>query len=106
MIMNTKYEIALTDTFREQDYPDIIKELALFRQYTVDLPCVDKATMLISFLRDHSIRSDLVYAHPDLVGCITSRQTVVIHMESLFESCSANNFFRSDFEQYIRHQLE
>ena len=104
--MNKKYEIALTDTFCEQNFPDVIKELALFRLYAAHLPCVNKATMLISFLKDHSIRSDLVCAHPDLVRYIISRQTIVTHMEYLFESCRANNSFRYDFEQYIRHQLE
>lgn len=103
--MSNKYSIALTDTFREQNYPDVVRELALFKQYTVDLPCVDKAAMLISFLKDHLIQSDLVRAHPDLVGCITSRQTIVIHMENLFAACGANSSFRNDFEQYIRHQL-
>lgn len=104
--MNSKYTISSTDVFNQADYPDITEELILFKQSAAALSNSDKATMLISFVKDHMIRSDLVRAHPELVSYITSRQTVVKHLEHLFKSCRANVPFQKDFEIYIRRQLE
>jgi hypothetical protein len=104
--MDTIYTTAITDVFNQANYADITEELVLFRQSAIALPCSYKATMLISFVKDHMIRSDLVRAYPELVSHITSRQTAVKHLERLFEACRANIAFQKDFEIYIRHQLE
>lgn len=104
--MDNTYTTEISDIFNQADYADVTAELTLFKQSVAALPDSYKATMLISFVKDHMIRSDLVRAYPELVSHITSRQTPVMHLERLFEACRANISFQKDFEIYIRHQLE
>jgi hypothetical protein len=104
--MKSKYTLARTDVFNQAHYPAITEELRLFKQSSVALPNAFKAAMLISFVKDHMIRSEYVRAYPELVSHITSRHTVVKHLEYLFESCCTNVSFQKDFEIYIIRQLE
>lgn len=104
--MNSNYTLTNTAVFNQIDYPHIKEELVLFKQSTVALPNDHKATMLISFAKDHMIRSDYVHTYPELVSYITSRQIAIKHLEHLFESCRTNVSFQKDFEIYIIQQLE
>ncbi|MFD1001042.1 hypothetical protein ACFQ21_17075 [Ohtaekwangia kribbensis] len=103
---NNRYTIDSNDVFKPADYADITDELILFRQSSSAFSNSHKATMFISFLKDHMIGTALVNSYPELVSHITSRQICVKHLELLFESSRANLSFQKDLETYIRHQLE
>ena len=104
--MHSKYIITSSDVFKPVDYSDITDELILFKQSSLAFSSPHKATILISFLKDHMIGSALVNSYPELVSHITSRQTRVQHLELLFQSCGSNQSFQKDLETYIKLQLE
>jgi len=104
--MNNKKLVAATDVFDHRNYPDITKELIIFKKSTPVLPHSYRATILISFIKDYMIRSDLVRTYPEVIRYITLQQAAIKHLENLFQSCHANVSFQKDLEIYIIQQLE
>jgi hypothetical protein len=64
-----------------------------------------KGEIIISFLKDHSVKNDWVNANPVFAGLITSRHFDTVHLESLFESCRINSEFTTKLEEFIRKNI-
>lgn len=62
--------------------------------------------MIISFVKDHSISSQMVKDSPELANRISSRALPLGVMEALFEASRENQLFRKHLEDYIRNCLD
>ena len=93
-----------TDDFHTGDFPHVVKELAEIKQMIKPLWHVDNKIIIISYLKDHMIRSDLAQSHPQLVQILTSKNTCRF-LEDLFLSSRGNTGFRLSLENYIEGQL-
>ena len=103
--MYIKYDIQATDTFDEARYSDVASELASLASRTSDMESRNKSAIIISYLKDHSIRVDWLKNDNQLTRAITSRLFDTSHMEALFEGCRNHKAFLHDFEDYITTQI-
>jgi len=62
--------------------------------------------MIISFVKDHSINSQMVKDSPGLANRISSRALPIEVMEALFDASRENQLFRKQLEDYIRSCLD
>lgn len=62
--------------------------------------------MIISFVKDHSINSQMVKNSPELADRISSRALPLEVMEVLFDASRENLLFRKQLEDYIRGCLD
>lgn len=100
-----KYSIKDTDVFDCQDFPQIVRELEAIKDITATLPDGYKIEIIISFLKNHSIRKTWIQANQPLVDLITSGSLPISNMEVLFESCKRNPGFLHAYEAYITKQI-
>ena len=103
--MYIKYDIQETDTFDETRYSHVASELASLASRTSDMDSTNKSAIIISYLKDHSIRVDWLKNDNQLTQAITSRSYDTSHIEALFEGCRNHKVFLHDFEDYITTQI-
>lgn len=97
-----KFLIRETDRFDPANFPQL--EICL-DQITKQLnrePAGPKADMLLSFVKDHSIKSQHVTDHPALTLLISTKSLPLDSIEALFESSRNNPSFKKDLEAHIR----
>lgn len=97
-----KYLIGNLDQFASATFPQLEESL---RQVVVLLatnPGGPKTEMILSFVKDHSIRSQQVKDYPVLAKLISTKTLPLHVMEELFESSKQNLLFRKQLEDYIR----
>jgi hypothetical protein len=66
------------------------------------MPIAFKAEIVISYLRDHSLKNEWISANPEVVKFLLSSSFVTVHMESLFNYCRLKPDYRQSFESYIK----
>lgn len=104
--MYIKYDIQATDTFDAASYGHVTAELTTLALGTAGIKSENKSAIIISFLKDHSIRMDWLKGDSKLAKAITSRTYKTPHVEALFDGCRNNVRFLYDFESYIRTMLQ
>jgi hypothetical protein len=104
-IQFTRHVINDTDVFDERDFPEITFELLSLKQKVSGLEGQHKEEIIISYLKDHSIKTTWVETYPKLTAIMISSTLPVLHLEHLFESCRKNTAFLAAFENYIHRQL-
>ena len=97
--------VAGTDTFNAADYPSLKEELAAIADYTEGMLPLHKEDIVISYLKDHSIRMIWIDANPLLTAMVTSHVMPTATIEALFESSRNNLPFRKELEVFIRESL-
>jgi len=102
MFQYSNYNIKETDSFHPDDYPKVVKELADINNAIAGLSELHKGDIIVSFLKDHSLKNIWLSANPALTELFTSRHFVTTHLESLFDSCRINNRFTEELEEYIQ----
>jgi hypothetical protein len=100
-----QYIVSETHTFGIQDFPEVQQEVIAIQEKTLRMPSPYKADIVISFLKDHMIKSEWVLADPELVALITSSQSATKNIEHLFAACRKNVPFLFSLENYIRKIL-
>jgi hypothetical protein len=95
------YDINDTDKFDCLDYPVVMNELTTIKDRISYLPNFNKGDIIISYFKDHTIKTDFVNANPKLIKLITSGSFQAAHIELLFESCRKKPRFLKSFEDYI-----
>jgi hypothetical protein len=93
------------EKFSPVNYPNAMHELAALIQGISQIPVYFKVEIIISFLKDHNLKTNWVEGNPALTRMITSGFFKTAHLESLFESCRHNKVFLNDFEAYIKRQI-
>jgi hypothetical protein len=99
------YDIQDTDKFHPGDYPHVVIELAKLNKGTLNVPVTHKADIIISYLKDHSLKNEWIKANPALSSLVTSNFFPTGHIESLFGSARRHKLFLFDFEVYIKKQF-
>lgn len=95
------YHIYPEDTFNPNDYPEIATELAALTKGIRFMPGYGKVQATVSFLKNHSVKTEWVKANPVLIEMIRFGAFKVGRIEDMFESCRHNSAFLADYEQYI-----
>ena len=85
------YEVREKDTFQLERYPEVQRELVVISRHLKQMPGDHKAEIVISFLKDHCIRTEWFSENDDVVKLITSRFLDTEHIEALFKACQNNH---------------
>jgi hypothetical protein len=103
--MYTKYSTKGAERFDELLYPGVTSEVSNLRLQLVGIESAQKAAIVISLLKDHSIRTEWLHLNRKLAKLILSGSLSTSHVESLFNACSDNPKFTKSFENFITAQL-
>jgi hypothetical protein len=82
--MLAKYIVKDTDSFDEHQCPNVVMEITKLQQSLVSIKSVHKVQIVISLLKDHSIKTDLLSINKELARLQTSGALPTSHLESLF----------------------
>ena len=104
--MYINYTVTDNDTSDQNNYYDVLLELPSLNKHLADIESNAKSEIIISFLKDHCIHTDLLTGNKKLAETITSGFLKLHHTESLFQSCQGNKVFLKDFEAYVRMRVE
>ena len=103
--MYHKFLVGDTDRFDATCFAELQKGLDATARLLADEPDDPKAEMLLSFVKDHSMNSQLVLQHPRMASLISTKEVPIGVMENLFEASRKNPTFRQALELHIRHGL-
>jgi hypothetical protein len=103
--MFIQYSIKDTDRFDELQFPGVVREIAGLHQSVWKIKSAEKTAIIISLLKDHSIKTEWLQANKELARLLTSGALPTSHLESLFGSCKDNPTFRKGLEDYITAKL-
>lgn len=93
------------DLFNPEKTPEMVKELSALNEGTAHTPIYFKAEIIISYLKNHSLKNEWITANPKLTDMMINGFFKTIHIESLFEYCRMNQPFRRSYEKYIQQQV-
>lgn len=97
--------IGETTEFNSGDYPKMVAELAQVVHDLHQTPIYFKKEIFLSFVRDHSIKTEWIAANPALVQMITTGGLVTAQIEEMFEACRWNKPFRLGLERFVKERL-
>lgn len=103
--MISKYSIGENDRFNALRYPDVTSELDRLQKSLVAFDNAYKAEIVISMLKDHSIKTEWLIDNKLLARLFTSGSLETSHVESLFNSCRHNMKFTIGLEKHIIDQF-
>jgi len=103
--MFTQYAIKSNSSFNENVYPRVIGEIDGLQKSLRDIRSQQKSAIVISLLKDHCIKTELLDRNRQLVTILTSGFLRTSHVESLFNSCKGNLTFEAGLEAYITTKL-
>lgn len=104
--MYVKYHIADSQKFDQASYRDVTAELSVLLQSLAHMQSNYKSSIIISYLKDHSIQMDWLNGNNKLARAVTSHKHDTSHIEALFDGCRNNQSFLKDFEAYIASQIQ
>lgn len=102
----SRFLIKEHDQFVPYDFPQIEADLDVLVTSMAKLPSLENKEMLLSFVKDHSMRTEWVNANPVLAEMISTNTLPVKNLEALFASCRRNPPFRTQLEEYITQRFE
>ena len=100
-----KYSVKNDDVFEPGKFALVNEEIILINDKTVALPVIFKASIIISFLKDHSLSNEWIKANPELTKSVTSGSLFTGAIESLFEACRTNILFQKQLETFLIAQF-
>ena len=100
-----RYEIKQSDSFSEHLYPHVAKELIGLRQSSSQIQSPAKTEIIISFLKEHSIKRESLETNREISKLMTSGSLAISHLESLFDACRNNARFSKELEEYIKFRI-
>lgn len=103
--MRNIYNIDSNDHFSVGAYPQVVTEVTALRDAVGNIRAYHKDEMIISYYKDHCIKTELLGTDSGVAKLITSGVLNTSHIESLFNACRTNSIFLREFEQYIVIQL-
>lgn len=105
MFAYQKFLIKETDRFDPLTFPQLEESLQQTLVLLATEPAGPSTTMIISFVKAHSINSQQAVDHPQLAALISSNSLPLAVMEDLFESSRKNPAFQQGLEGYIKAYL-
>lgn len=100
-----KYLIEATDQFNREKFPLVTEEIQAINESVHHIISPFKVDIVVSFLKDHSLKNIWIDACPELTELVISGVLTTGSVEALFDSSRSNPGFRSDLEGYIRSQI-
>ena len=97
--------IGETEKFNAENYPSMVAELTSMLKDLHQIPIYFKRDIIVSYLKDHCVKTEWIDANPVLVKMMTSGTLITHHLERLFEGCRWNKIFRADFERYVKARI-
>ena len=97
----SKYLISKTDHFDPDYFSSVSEEVDAINERVEYNSAIFRVEMIISFLKDHSLKKEWVEANPALADKINSGALFTGKIESLFESCRNNPDFMQQLEIYL-----
>src|SRR5688572_16074745 len=86
--------------FNPQDFPEVCEELSSIKETMLQEPVYFNVEILISFLKDHSLRTDWIEANPSFAKLITSGGLKISLLEGLFASGKKGSNFLTTLEDH------
>ena len=105
MFTYRKFRVENNDHFEEQKYPEINETLKAIALQWGDVSGTPGPTMLLSFVKDHSMSSKSVDSHPALANLISSKELPIGALEDLFEASKHNPTFQKELQSHITSYL-
>lgn len=99
------YNIKNSDTFDASHYPDVEKEIEELTHTLVNIRSEHKAGIVISLLKDYSIKTEWLERDRELARLVRSSAVETSHLESLFSACKDKPKFLEGLETYLRLKL-
>jgi len=96
-----KYVVKEIDDFNESLFPEIVVDIAIIRKEMHKRSHHLDPSILISFVKYHSIKTQWANANPEIAKMISSKTLPVVNMESLFLCAKNNLVFQKHLEEYI-----
>ena len=93
------------EIFNADGSPEMREELLVLNGKITNMPIYFKAEIVISYFKNHSIKTEWVTANPELVKFLLSGSFITGHIESLFDFCRLKPNYRFNYESYIRKTL-
>lgn len=90
------------DVFSAEKSPEMVQELNTLKEKSAHTPIYFKTEIIISYLKNHSIKNNWIDANPVLAKLMISNACITKNIESLFEFCRYNQSYMRDYETYIR----
>lgn len=100
--MFRKFLIRDEDHFVLSEFPQLEANLQKIKEQLATHSSAHKTEMVLSFVKHHSISSQLVNDYPELATLISSKSLPLQVMEELFEASKQNIMFRNQLENHIR----
>ena len=100
-----KFLVGEKDHFVSGSYPTIDSSLQQIAEQLSKHPGKPMAEMVISFAKDHCMRSQLVNEYPSLAALISSGTLPLDHLEALFAASKQNRFYTGQLETYALKKL-
>jgi hypothetical protein len=105
MKQHKEYSIKDTDQFNAKDYSIIANEVAFIVKQTSGMLPAYKEDIIISYLKDHSIKNIWITANPLLANLVTSNVLLTSNIEALFDASRTNMVFKKQFETFLIEML-
>ena len=93
------------DYFTRPNYPNVFAEINVMTRQITEIAGGYKREILISFLKNHSIKVAWLTENDEFVNLITSGALKIQYTERLFEAKRTNKEFLVDLEGYIETEL-
>jgi hypothetical protein len=104
--MHRKYHIKDGEQFNADNYPMVTSQLIALREELAEIPAENKVSIVLSYLKNHSIRKDWINSNPKLTDKMISGSLAVSQIEAVFDSCKGNMIFLNEFENFIKMQFQ
>ena len=93
------------DIFTPDESPEMREELLQLNGKITNMAVCFKADIVISYLKNHSIKNEWIKANPELVTFLLHGDFNSRHVEALFDFCRMKRDYRDSFESYIKRTL-
>jgi hypothetical protein len=101
----SKYLIKDSDSFDAPGYPRVVREIDDLQVSLGQIQSAYKTRIVISMLKDHSVKIEWIEGNKQLVTLLTSGSLSTSDVESLFSACKDNLKFMAALEAYISTRL-
>lgn len=92
--------------FSANDYPEVLKEIRILKAFLLNVPSIHRVEIIISFLKNHSLKTVWVLENPKLTQLVVSGSCKTTALEGLFEKFKNNKASLRHLEEYIDDRLK
>jgi len=102
MIRHVSYDITDDDSFDKAKYPEVVHEVQELSRHFSLIPGNHKSDIVISYLKDHCIRTEYLVTNKRVVDKIVLGSLSTFYTEALFLSSRDHSVFVEDLEYFIK----